>query len=77
MKQKLEIDISEATKMLNEIMEFVAWGLYSPDIMAKQFFLERILITGGQSLKEFRENNLGICEGIMPKNYGDYLEKGK
>jgi hypothetical protein len=68
MKQKSGLRIESAEEVnaiLKEVAEFTIRGLVEPDILAKQFYLERIYISLGMSLPDIREQ-LGVEIGVNP-----------
>jgi hypothetical protein len=68
MKQKSGLRIESAEEVnaiLKEVAEFTIRGLVEPDILAKQFYLERIYISLGMSLPDIREQ-LGAEIGVNP-----------
>jgi hypothetical protein len=66
-KKGLQIESAdEVNQMFKEIAEFTIRGMAEPDILCKQFYLERIWITLGMSLVDVRENLSWIEVGVKP-----------
>lgn len=67
----LILEFSEANILLKEIVEYTVRGLVEPDIRCKQFYFERIWLSLGMSLadyrKEFEGKGFEVLQGVNPE----------